>query len=72
LAFNYINILEDYKAKYEKELKESSYIATKEFIFPEFFNKATQLLYNEFYLAIFNNISFCTYKKCKETFLSCF
>ena len=32
-TINYINILDNYKSKYNKELKESKYITTKKFIY---------------------------------------
>jgi hypothetical protein len=52
---NYINILDNYRFKYNKELKESKYIITKEFIYLQF-PEVNKSLQDARYLAVLDTI----------------
>jgi hypothetical protein len=67
---DYVDVSDNYSTKYDRELEESGYIATEEFVCPYFPNNDRDNMQDTGFLAMTNIINLHIYKKCKETFPS--
>jgi hypothetical protein len=70
LASDFVDVPEEYRSEYEKELEESGYVAAEEFAYPNFPEDNDAQPRDEFYLAVSDKIKSRTCRKCDEVFPS--